>query len=48
MNLTNLTSSKIFYYPQLNSPVPLSRILEHAILVQEDDILKAALKLAAF
>ncbi|MBI5476581.1 MAG: 2-oxoisovalerate dehydrogenase [Ignavibacteriales bacterium] len=31
-----------------NSPVPFSRILERAVLVQEDDILKAALKLAAF
>ncbi|MBI5021801.1 MAG: 2-oxoisovalerate dehydrogenase [Ignavibacteriales bacterium] len=31
-----------------NSPVPFSRILERAVLVQEDDILNAALKLAAF
>lgn len=31
-----------------NSPVPFSRILERAILVQEDDIMNAALKLAAF
>src|ERR1041384_2930769 len=31
-----------------HSPVPFSRILEHAVLIQEDDILQAALKLAAF
>jgi len=31
-----------------NSPVPFSRIIERAVLVQEDDILQAALKLAAF
>jgi 2-oxoisovalerate dehydrogenase E1 component len=31
-----------------NSPVPFARVLEHAVLVQEDDILQAALKLAAF
>ena len=31
-----------------NSPVPFSRILEHAVLVQESDIMEAALKLAAF
>lgn len=31
-----------------NSPVPFSRILERMVLIQEDDILKAALKLAAF
>ncbi len=31
-----------------HSPVPFSRILEHAILLQEDDIYQAAVKLAAF
>jgi len=31
-----------------NSPIPFSRILERAVLIQEDDILQAALKLAAF
>ena len=31
-----------------NCPVPFARVLEHAVLVQEDDILQAALKLAAF
>ncbi len=31
-----------------NAPVPFSRILEHAVLLQEEDILQAALKLAAF
>ncbi len=31
-----------------NSPIPFSRILERAVLLQEDDILQAALKLAAF
>jgi 2-oxoisovalerate dehydrogenase E1 component len=31
-----------------NSPVPFSRILEHAVLIQEDDIMQAALKLAKF
>ncbi|MBI1807456.1 MAG: 2-oxoisovalerate dehydrogenase [Ignavibacteria bacterium] len=31
-----------------NSPVPFARILERAVLLQEDDILQAALKLAAF
>jgi 2-oxoisovalerate dehydrogenase E1 component len=31
-----------------NSPVPFARVLEHVVLVQEDDILQAALKLAAF
>jgi 2-oxoisovalerate dehydrogenase E1 component len=31
-----------------NSPIPFSRILEHAILIQEEDILQAALKLAGF
>src|SRR5271169_913567 len=31
-----------------NSPVPFARVLEKAILLQEDDVLQAALKLAAF
>jgi len=31
-----------------NSPVPFARVLEHVVLVQEEDILQAALKLAAF
>lgn len=31
-----------------NSPVPFSRILEKAVLIQEEDIMKAAMKLAAF
>ncbi len=31
-----------------NSPVPFSRILEHAVLIQEADIMEAALKLAAY
>jgi len=31
-----------------NTPIPFSRVLEHAILVQEEDILSAALKLASF
>ncbi len=31
-----------------DSPVPFSRILEHEILIQEKDILDAALKLAAY
>jgi 2-oxoisovalerate dehydrogenase E1 component len=31
-----------------NSPIPFSRILEHVVLVQEEDILQAALKLANF
>ena len=31
-----------------NTPVPFSRVLERAILVQEEDILSAALKLAKF
>jgi 2-oxoisovalerate dehydrogenase E1 component len=31
-----------------HSPVPFSRILEHKILLQEEDILNAAVKLAAF
>ena len=31
-----------------NAPVPFARILEKAILLQEDDVLQAALKLAAF
>lgn len=31
-----------------HSPVPFSRILEHMILLQEEDILNAAVKLAAF
>ncbi len=31
-----------------DSPVPFSRILEHEVLLQEQDILDAALKLAAF
>lgn len=31
-----------------HSPVPFARVLEKAILVQEEDILNAALKLAAF
>jgi len=31
-----------------NSPIPFSRILEHVVLVQEEDILQAALKLASF
>jgi 2-oxoisovalerate dehydrogenase E1 component len=30
------------------SPIPFSRILERAVMVQEEDILQAALKLAAF
>lgn len=31
-----------------NAPVPFSRILEKAVLIQEEDILQAALKLAAY
>ncbi len=31
-----------------NSPVPFSRILERAVLVQEEDILQASVKLAGF
>ncbi len=31
-----------------NSPIPFSRILERVVLVQEEDILQAALKLASF
>ncbi len=31
-----------------NTPVPFARVLEKAILLQEDDVLQAALKLAAF
>ncbi len=31
-----------------NSPVPFARVLERAILIQEEDILNAAVKLAAF
>jgi 2-oxoisovalerate dehydrogenase E1 component len=31
-----------------NSPVPFSRILEKAVLLQEEDIMNAAMKLAAF
>jgi 2-oxoisovalerate dehydrogenase E1 component len=31
-----------------DSPVPFSRILEKAVLLQEEDIMNAALKLAAF
>lgn len=31
-----------------NSPVPFSRVLERGVLLQEEDVLKAALKLAKF
>ena len=31
-----------------NSPVPFSRKLEHVVLIQEEDIMREALKLAAF
>jgi 2-oxoisovalerate dehydrogenase E1 component len=31
-----------------NSPIPFSRVLEHAVLVQEEDILQAGLTLARF
>jgi 2-oxoisovalerate dehydrogenase E1 component len=31
-----------------NSPVPFARVLERAVLIQEEDIMQAALKLAAF
>ena len=31
-----------------NSPVPFARVLEKAVLLQEEDIMNAALKLAAF
>jgi hypothetical protein len=31
-----------------NSPIPFSRVLEHAVLVQESDIMEAALKLSEF
>ena len=31
-----------------NSPVPFARVLEKAVLIQEEDILQAALKLAKF
>jgi 2-oxoisovalerate dehydrogenase E1 component len=31
-----------------NSPVPFSRILEKAVLLQEEEIMNAAAKLAAF
>ncbi|HLX11478.1 MAG TPA: thiamine pyrophosphate-dependent enzyme [Bacteroidota bacterium] len=31
-----------------NSPAPFARVLEHAVLLQEDDVFQAALKLASY